>query len=165
MMFFSSSFCLIKTFRRLRHISPRNLPFLKYKSWKEVLLVRFRVGLDDQEDVFYVVSSRGSQQFIFTKELTPSKMNTIPFITDKLWSKMILLNLNLLTNIQWNEILQKSNKYKCVLGWWDPTLRLQFPAEPESYIWILRDFWERKCKMLEISPGLSDPDCWGETGL
>ena len=101
-MFFSSSFCLIKTFRRLRHISPRNLPFLKYKSWKEVLLVRFRVGLDDQEDVFYVVSSRGSQQFIFTKELTPSKMNTIPFITEQLWSKMILLNLNLLTNIQWN---------------------------------------------------------------
>ena len=43
-------------------------------------------------------------------------MNTIPFITDKLWSKMILLNLNLLTNIQWKEILQNSDKYMCDIG-------------------------------------------------
>ena len=44
-----------------------------------------RIRLVDEDEVEYPCShSQQSQTFIFTKELTPSKMNTIPFITEEL---------------------------------------------------------------------------------
>ena len=76
-------------------------------------------------------------------------MNTIPFITEGLWSKMILLNLKLLTNIQWNYYYIWSI-YNIVVQ------HIKFAETSHenynfnrtaSYIWILRDLRLGKCKI------------------
>ena len=158
-MFFSPSFCLIKTFLRLRHISqsgtsPRS-PLPQVEKLKRKF---YRCGSEHQNDPKntigwrrYIVEypcSQQSQTFIFTKELTPSKMNTIPFITEELWSKMILLNLKLLTNIQWN--------YYYIWSIYNIVQHIKFAETSHenynfnrtaSYIWILRDLRLGNCKI------------------